>query len=220
MNLYSGNESGLFPARNLTQTKDGGLFGRSLEGCDVNNDGHDELIVGNTGTYSSPATYSSVEYYYGSSSGYNGTADHTLAQIVQGKLFGHNIACVGDLDGDGYDEHIISEPFNSTSGAFGAGALWLFEGTSGQLSGGADWQYWPPPNSRIGEAMAPAVTSTRTATTTFTSPVEWERRRTGRDFPRFSHRHQFRPAVAGRGKHQRTPRFPSWLPAAMSTGTG
>ena len=60
VNLYSGNESGLFPARNLTQTKDGGLFGRSLEGCDVNNDGHDELIVGNTGSYSSPATYSSL----------------------------------------------------------------------------------------------------------------------------------------------------------------
>ena len=139
--------------RNLTQTENGGLFGRSLEACDVNNDGFDELIVGNTGTYDAPATYSSVEYFYGSMSGYNGTADHTLAQITQGRLFGLNIACVGDLNGDGFDEHIVSEPFNSTQ-SLGAGTLWLFEGTDGALPGGADWQYFPPPNSRIGEAMA------------------------------------------------------------------
>ena len=156
VNLYTGNESGMFPSRNLTQTENGGLFGRSLEACDVNNDGHDELIVGNTGDYSKPTTYSSVEYFFGSSSGYNGTADHTLASIVQGKLFGFNIACVGDLNGDGFNEHIISEPFNSTTGAFGAGTLWLFEGTNGPLPGEADWRYWPPANSRIGESMVAA----------------------------------------------------------------
>ena len=155
VNLYAGNESGLFPSRNLTQTEDGGLFGRSLEACDVNADGHDELIVGNTGDYSQSTTYSSVEYYFGSSSGYNGTADHTLVSIVQGKLFGLNIACVGDLNGDGFDEHIISEPYNSSEG-FGAGTLWLFEGTNGPLPGEADWRYWPPPSSRIGDAMAAA----------------------------------------------------------------
>ena len=156
VNLYTGNESGMFSSRNLTQTENGGLFGRSLEACDVNNDGHDELIVGNTGDYSKPTTYSSVEYFFGSSSGYNGTADHTLASIVQGKLFGLNIACVGDLNGDGFDEHIISEPFNSTAGAFGAGTLWLFDGTNGPLPGEADWRYWPPANSRIGESMVAA----------------------------------------------------------------
>ncbi|MEL0312478.1 MAG: VCBS repeat-containing protein [Candidatus Poseidoniales archaeon] len=156
VNLYTSNESGLFTSRNLTQTKDGGLFGRSIEACDVNNDGHDELIVGNTGDFSKPATYSSIEYFFGSSSGYNGTADHALESIVQGKLFGFNIACVGDLNGDGFDEHIISEPFNSTTGAFGAGTLWLFEGTNGQLPSEADWRYWPPANSRIGESMVAA----------------------------------------------------------------
>ena len=155
VNLYTGNESGLHPMRNLTQTENGGLFGRSLEACDVNNDGFDELIVGNTGTYDAPATYSSVEYFFGSTSGYNGTADHTVASITQGRLFGLNIACVGDLNGDGFDEHIVSEPFNSTQ-SFGAGTLWLFEGTDGALPGDADWQYFPPPNSRIGEAMAGA----------------------------------------------------------------
>ena len=41
------NSTGLSPLRNPTQTEDGDLFGRSLEGCDVNNDGYDDLIVGN-----------------------------------------------------------------------------------------------------------------------------------------------------------------------------
>lgn len=156
VNVYSSNATGLSPLRNLTQTEAGDLFGRSLEGCDINNDGFDELIVGNTGSFEDPLSYSSVEYYYGSSSGYNGTPDHTIASLLQGKLFGLNVACVGDLNGDGYDEHIITEPLNTT-GTFGTGILWLFEGTSGQLPGSADWQFEPTtPNTRVGEAVEAA----------------------------------------------------------------
>ena len=66
------------------------------------------------------------------------------------------MACVGDLNGDGYDEHIITEPLNST-GTFGAGLLWLFEGTNGTLPGEADWQFEPTtPNTRVGEAIVAA----------------------------------------------------------------
>ena len=128
--------------RNMTQTKGGDLFGRSLEACDVNNDGHDELIVGNTGSYEDSLSFSSVEYFYGSETGYDGTPDHTLTSLVQGRLFGLSIACVGDLNGDGYDEHIITEPLNATGG-FGTGTLWLFEGTDQSLPGEPDWQHSP-----------------------------------------------------------------------------
>jgi hypothetical protein len=156
VNLYSGNSTGLSPLRNLTQTEDGDLFGRSLEGCDVNNDGYDELIVGNTGSYESTLSYSSVEYFFGSASGYNGSADHTLASLIQGRLFGLSVTCVGDVNGDGFDEHIITEPLNGTEG-FGTGSLWLFEGTNESLPGEAAWRFSPStPNSRIGESIAPA----------------------------------------------------------------
>ena len=156
VNLYSSDETGLSPLRNLTQTKAGDLFGRSLEGCDVNSDGFDELIVGNTGSFEDALSYSSVEYYYGSSTGYNGTPDHTLASLTQGRLFGLIVACVGDLNGDAYDEHIITEPLNSTS-TFGAGLLWLFEGTNGTLPSEADWQFEPTtPNTQVGEAIVAA----------------------------------------------------------------
>lgn len=156
VNVFAGGENGMTHVRNLTQTKNGDMFGRSLEGCDVNNDGFEELIVGNTGSFEDSLSYSSVEYFYGSSSGYDGTPDHTLEPLSSGKLFGIVISCIGDVDGDGYNEHIIAEPFNASAG-FGTGTLWLFNGTNASLSGGADWQYEATtPNSRIGEAVAPA----------------------------------------------------------------
>mgnify|MGYP001161365262 FL=1 len=153
VNLFSGDANGLHATRNLTQTKSGDLFGRSLASCDVNMDGYDELIVGNTGTYEDSLSYSSVEYFYGSPTGYDGTPDHTLASLTQGRLFGLVVACVGDLNGDGFEEHIITEPLNGTGG-FGTGTLWLFEGTNESLPGEPDWQYAPStPNTRIGESV-------------------------------------------------------------------
>ena len=156
VNVYAGNETGLSHVRNLTQSEAGDLFGRSLEGCDINNDGYDELIVGNTGSFENTLSYSSVEYFYGSSTGYDGTPDHTLSSLTQGKLFGLSVTCVGDLNGDGFDEHIITEPLNST-GVFGSGVLWLFDGTDQALPGEADFQFEPTtPNTRVGEAVAAA----------------------------------------------------------------
>ena len=157
VNIYDGSESGLSHVRNMTQSKAGPLFGRTLEGCDVNGDGHDELIVGNTGNYSNPLGYSSIEYFYGSNSGYAGTPDHTLESLSQGRLFGFNIVCVGDLNGDGFDEHMIAEPFNTTDDVFGTGVLWLYNGTSSSLPSEPDWQYFPTiGNAKVGEAIAPA----------------------------------------------------------------
>ena len=156
VNLYSTDETGLDPLRNITQSEQGNLFGRSLEGCDINNDGYDELIVGNTGSLEEPLSFSSIEYFYGSTTGYDGTPDHTLAPLSQAKLFGLDIACVGDVNGDGYDEHIITEPLNST-GTFGSGVLWLFEGTNAALPGSPDWQFEPTTSgTRVGEAVAAA----------------------------------------------------------------
>ena len=197
VNLYNGDETGLSPLRNLTQTKAGDLFGRSLEGCDVNNDGFDELIVGNTGSFEDALSYSSVEYYYGSSTGYNGTPDHTLASITQGRLFGLVVACVGDLNGDGYDEHIITEPLNST-GTFGAGLLWLFEGTNGTLPGEADWQFEPTtPNTRVGEAIVAAGDINEDGyDDVYISKSHGFFLRACRDFPRFSQRNQQRASIA------------------------
>ena len=156
VNLYAGHTQSLVHERNLTQSKKGDLFGRSLEACDINNDGHDELLVGNTGSFEVINSFSSVEYFYGSPTGYNGTPDHTLESIVSGQLLGMVIACVGDVNGDGYEDHLLTEPFNSTQ-TFGGGMLWLYYGTTGALPNEADLKYAPSiNNARVGEDIAPA----------------------------------------------------------------
>ena len=157
VNLYDGGEFGLTHARNLTQSKAGDMFGRALEACDVNGDGYDELLVSNTGSYEDPLSYSSIEYFYGSASGYAGTPDHTIEPLVQGRLFGLSLVCVGDVNGDGLNEHMITEPYNTTSGVFGTGVLWLYHGSTGNLPASPDWQYFPTTaNAKVGEAIAPA----------------------------------------------------------------
>ena len=157
VNMYAGGETGLTPVRNLTQTADGSMFGRTLEGCDVNGDGLDELIVGNTGTFDAPLSYSSIEYFYGDATGYQGTPDHVMSSLTQGRLFGHGIVCAGDINGDGYNEHIITEPFNTSGEVFGTGVLWLFDGTNSTFPSDPDWQYAPSvANAKVGEAIAPA----------------------------------------------------------------
>ena len=97
--------------RNMTQTKGGDLLD-SLEACQrQQRRRHDRLIVGNTGSFT--FSFSSVEEAFVLETGYDGTPDHTLTSLVQGRLFGcpHRLR---DLNGDGFDEHIITEPLNAT----------------------------------------------------------------------------------------------------------
>jgi len=157
VNLYSGNGSGLAPLRNLTQsTVAEAMFGRSMAACDINGDGLDDLIVGNTGTYADAAFYSSVEYFTATSAGYDGTPEHRVQSNIQNRLFGHNVACLGDIHDDGFEDHIITEPFNGTA-AFSGGKLWLFNGTEGTMTSEPDWTYAPAEaNARIGEAIVAA----------------------------------------------------------------
>ena len=156
VNLYAVNGSQLDSMRNLTQSGAGDMFGRTLSPCDVNGDGMDDLIIGNTGTFSNALTYSSVEYFTASATGYNGTPTHMVQSDQQNRLFGHNIACVGDINGDGLEEHIINEPFNGTS-VFGGGKLWLYNGTAGPMTTVPDWTLQPAQaNARVGESIIPA----------------------------------------------------------------
>lgn len=153
--LVFGFETGsMILERNLTQTTNGKMFGRTMEACDINGDSFDELIVGNTGTYDDALSYSSIEYFEGSSNGYDGTPIHIVESNQQGRLFGHNIACLEDINGDGLEDHIISEPYNSSGGGFSAGKLWLYNGATGAMSSEPDWTLLSSePNARIGGAI-------------------------------------------------------------------
>lgn len=156
VNVYLGNETGMNFKRNITQSLVGEGFGRDLEGCDINGDGFDELIISNTGTYEDALSFSSIEYFYGSVDGYNGSNDHGIQSNSNGRLMGYNLACLDDVHGDGYEDHIITEPFNSTM-TMGAGKLWMFDGSPSAMTVIPDWTLVPDTaNSRIGVAIHPA----------------------------------------------------------------
>jgi len=95
-------------------------------GGDVNGDGYDDVAISSTGTRDSPMGFSTVEVFFGSASGFSISADHRIEQNVQGKLFGHELVWV-DLDGNGFDELVVGEPFNGS--AYQSGKIWIFNGT-------------------------------------------------------------------------------------------
>ncbi len=127
--ILKGNASSMIFHGNITQTDSGTMFGRQIAaGGDINGDGYLDMVVSNTGTEDSPVGYSSIEFFNGTATGINTTAGivHSVAQ--QGKLYGFEMAFVGDIHGDGYDDLIISELFASTT-PYQAGKVHMWSGS-------------------------------------------------------------------------------------------
>ena len=114
---------------------------------DVNDDGYDDLIVGQPYYYKYSSTY--YVYYYegramvytGSSKGLATTAATTLTGTAGSgssyvyNYFGVSVAGIGDSDGDGYDDVAVGEPGSGT----GVGKVFVYYGSSSGVDTTADW---------------------------------------------------------------------------------
>ena len=138
--IYKGTASSMEHVRNITQTQESTLLGRSLSGSgDLNGDGFDDLLVSNAASFDSFSGFPSIEIFFGTSFGFNGTADQKILSTVQGKMFGHTIDFIGDINSDGFDDMMFSEVYNGTGG-YQAGKVWMYHGSaSGIHSAVPNW---------------------------------------------------------------------------------
>ncbi len=116
-------------------------------GCDVNGDGYDDIIVGDA-DYDIQGVQDAGRawLFLGGSTGLSNSPARTFDPplLLQYGLFGKNVACAGDVNGDGYDDMMIGMlnyyP-NDTQcpGCFDEGAEFVYYGSQEGPKSAYDW---------------------------------------------------------------------------------
>jgi len=116
-------------------------MGSSLAAGDFNNDGADDLAIGVPGEdLYNKFNPGMIHVIKGSSNGLTSSGNKTYHQNSSGvpgvcedfDSFGYALA-VGDLDGNGYDDLVITAPFESVGFALSTGMAHIFRGSSSGL---------------------------------------------------------------------------------------
>jgi hypothetical protein len=123
--VYSGQTGGLLWTFTGQAAND--YLGRSVSGAgDVNNDGHDDLIVG------APIAGGGAvgrAYVY---SGQTGALLWTFTAEAADDGFGNSVSGAGDVNNDGYDDLIVGAHRNNAGGTY-AGQAYVYSGHTGGL---------------------------------------------------------------------------------------
>ncbi|MFT7620511.1 MAG: hypothetical protein ACI97A_004168 [Planctomycetota bacterium] len=119
----------LISTYSYTGTSAGALWGESVNGAgDVDGDGYDDFIVGGSEDDTSAADAGRATVY----SGFDGSVIHTFHGAVAASFMGFSVDGVGDIDGDGFDDVIVSDlPPVGTN--FGPGRALVYSGQTGIL---------------------------------------------------------------------------------------
>ncbi len=138
----------LAPARTLKGSP-GELFGvRLAGGGDLNGDGHDDLAVVVGVPRSDGTTVWHVEVIMGESTRLLGNQRQTITAPAFATTFAAGVDIVADVDGDGFDDLLVSA--NTPPGATAGGWCWLFAGSADGLDGTPAWAYQGPAGTAFG----------------------------------------------------------------------
>lgn len=124
--VATGTNSAVKREINMSQAK----FGGSVSGAgDVNGDGYADVIVGAVGAVN--GVHLGAAYLYSGGPQGLGTIYTPLYKGNQG--FGAAVSDAGDVNGDGFDDVIVGAPNFNAPGAAGAGAVYIFTGSTNYL---------------------------------------------------------------------------------------
>lgn len=134
--VYHGSSWGIsgIPAVTLEVNQANALLGGSVSSAgDVNADGYSDLLIGASAYDNGQTDEGAVFLYHGSSGGLSGTATTVLECNQAGAGFGTSLACVGDLNGDGYSDLAVGATSYS-NGQSNEGAGFVYYGSSSGIS--------------------------------------------------------------------------------------
>ncbi|MCK6521191.1 FG-GAP-like repeat-containing protein, partial [Myxococcota bacterium] len=135
VNIYLGSATGFLDtaSTSLTLVTTSTTYGSALAGgCDINNDGYDDLIVGDS-AYGNGYIW----VHYGSSTGVSNTNYGSVAGTQSGAQFGESISC-GDVNGDNLDDVLVGAT-KYDDGQTDEGVVFLYLGVSYGLNPTAAW---------------------------------------------------------------------------------
>ena len=130
-------------------------FGNAFAVGDVNGDGITDLILAARSMTGRISKEGAVYVFSGSAKGLASTALSTNWGGQTNSMFGAVIACVGDINHDGFDDVLVGASDFSTTNMPQAGRASLFHGSAQGLREGAVWTVTgPAAGVRLGFALA------------------------------------------------------------------
>ncbi|MFB3909330.1 MAG: FG-GAP-like repeat-containing protein [Candidatus Eisenbacteria bacterium] len=140
--IFYGSENG-YPATAdwiYLGTSQQGSFGYAVANAgDVDNDGYDELLVGEPFWSGGNLSVAGRAYLYqGSAAGLEPSASWIGTGESNGAYYGTSLAGAGDVNGDGYADVLVGAPMQNGVQGHG-GKVYVYDGTAEGLSQQANW---------------------------------------------------------------------------------
>jgi hypothetical protein len=158
--LFLGSALGLSSTPDWIMAIDvaGAYFGSSLATAgDVNGDGYADVLIGAKNYSNGQTEKGAVFVYLGSPEGLMSEPAWIMEGDEEGTRFGASVATAGDINGDGYSDVIIGEPYYTESGVTPDGRVFVFMGSLAGLEDSASWQAtYHIPNCQYGYSVGPA----------------------------------------------------------------